>query len=153
MLTGFQKNSDCFVGNPLFSDELLSVLSFEKIQSLKGGSRIVQFEKGENIFAKNEIPQFVYILAHGRAVLGSNSRKKQNIRLIEKEEIIGFYESLGNFPLETNVKTLSPCLFYRIDREEIINFLLEEPKICFHLLKIIGENLQKNYEFISNLSH
>lgn len=153
MLTGFQKNSDCFVGNPLFSDELLSVLPLEKIQILKGSSRIVQFKKGENIFTKDEIPQFVYILAHGRAVLGSKSQKKKNIRLIEKDEIIGIHESLGNFPIETNIKTLSPCLFYRIDREELIGFLLEEPKICFQLLKIIGENLQKNYQSISDLNH
>lgn len=154
MIAETRTNSVCFIGQPLSSGDIVSGFAPETLRSLSQISRKVRFEKGKFIFQNGKIPSYVYIFSHGTARLCSNfNDKTQNIRLIEKNEIIGIREVLGNFPLETNVETLTPCLFDCIEREVLIDFLLNDPKICFRLLHLIGENLQKNYHLFSQLSH
>jgi len=145
MKTDFQINSGCFLAQPLSSGQLFSELSAEKFRTLAEKSRKIRFKKGNNILSNGKLPECVYILSHGKAEISTNfNEKKQNVRLIMEDEIIGLPEILGNFPTETSVETLTDCECECIPRELFIDLLLEEPKICLRLLKIFSENLQKS---------
>ncbi|MCD9184915.1 MAG: cyclic nucleotide-binding domain-containing protein [Pyrinomonadaceae bacterium] len=153
MNTDYQVNSGCFLGQPFSSDQLFSELSAEKFRTLTERSRKIRFKKGNNILSNGKLPECVYILSRGKAEISTNfNEKKQNIRLIMEDEIIGLPEILGNFPTETNVETLTDCECECIPRELFIDLLLEEPKVCLRLLKIFSENLQKSYKLFSSLT-
>lgn len=154
MLTGFQIKKGCFLGQPLSAGEILSALSSEKISTFQKIRRRICFDEGEFIFQKDEIPQNIYIFSNGAAKICANQKNScRDIRLLQKDEIIGLHETLGNFPPATFVETLAPCAFDLIERASLIDFLLSEPQVCFRLLKKIGGNLQKNYQIISNLNN
>jgi len=153
METNYQLNSCGFFEQPLSTGQLFSDLPTDKFKMLAEKCRKIRFEKGENILSNGTLPDCVYIFSRGKAEISSNfNEKKQNIRLILEDEIIGLTEVLGNFPPETDVETLTECECNCIPRETFIEFLLEEPQVCFRLLKIFSENVQKNYRIFSSLN-
>lgn len=153
MKTDFQINSGCFFAQPLSFSQLFSELSAEKFRTIAEKSRKIHFKKGNNILSHGKLPECVYILSRGKAEISTNfNEKKQNVRLILEDEIIGLPEILGNFPTETSVETLTDCECECIPCELFVNLLLEEPKICLRLLKIFSENLQKSYKLFSRLT-
>lgn len=153
MVTNYQVNSVCFLGHPLSSNQLFSEFSSEKFRKIAAKSRKIRFEKGENILSNGKLPDCVYIFSRGKAEICSNfNEKKQNVRLILEDEIIGIPEILGNFPPETSVETLTDCECECIPREMFIEMLRAEPQLCFRLLKLFSENLQKSYKLFSSLT-
>lgn len=139
-----QKISEHFFNNALCAGDLFCGLPPEAEISLLTIKRERQFEKDETIFASGQMPCCIFILLEGKAQIiyqGATYSIKQN-------EILGLTETLSNLPYEISVKTLTPCRFECIRRDEFLAFLQTQPEICFRLLQRLGANLQKIYRFL-----
>lgn len=132
-----------YFDEPIFGDDLFCDLSPKSLKSLERIKRKTQFQEGVCIFAKGDLPCCIYVLLKGRAqFLQSESPE---VRPVEKNEILGLPEMLANSPFEASVKAVTNCLCECISRDDFIEFLHEEPRVCFRLVQLLGSRLQTNY--------
>lgn len=136
--------SEYFVGTAFLADDLFGGLPAETAKSLRAAKQTKRFAKDETIFTGGQMPSGIYVLLEGRAQLFYNGGGRT--RSIKQNEILGLTEAIAELPYETSVKTVAPCIFEYIGREDFIGFLQNEPEICFRLLQRLGANLQKLYK-------
>lgn len=137
---------ECLFCKPILADKLFEDLSKKALDSLARIKRQTQFEEGAFIFAKGEKPQGIYILKRGQAQMFFNNFRQA--REIAPDEILGLTGMIAELPCEMSVKTISPCLFDYIEREDFINFLKAESEVGFRLVKTLGTNLQQIYQLV-----
>lgn len=125
--------------NCLFCD-----LSPEALESLARIKNMIRVQKGVFIFARGDIPSCVYILLDGQAQLVTKDGKP--VCLVEPNEILGLTEMITSLPCQMNAETITPCICERINQEDFIAFLQDEPEICFRLAQLLGLNIQKRYK-------
>ena len=143
MLNEHQANPEGFFGNAFLADDLFDGLPSETLHSLRAVKQTKQFAKDEVIFGGGQMPCCLYFLREGEAQILRNA---VFVRPVKRNEILGLTEAITNLPYETSVKTVTPCLFECVRREDFIHFLQNEPETCFRLLQKLGANLQKVYQ-------
>jgi len=144
MLIEQQKISDYFFNNALISGDLFCDLSPESQNSLRGIKREIEFADNEIVWEYGRMPCCIYILVEGEAEI--LYRGIQPVHQIKQNEILGVTEAISNLPYEISIKTGTPCRFECVRRDDFIQFLQNEPGICFRLLQKLGANLQKFYQ-------
>ena len=134
-------------GSLFSADNLFSDLTPRANQAIARIKQKKHFQKGESFSASGKSARCFYILQKGQAQLlpNENQTVNQPIRLIEQDEIIGLTETIADIPFEVKVKTITPCVFEIIEREDFIRFLYDEPEVCFRLLRTLSLNYQKFY--------
>lgn len=152
MLNEEQKISEYFFGAAFSADRLFCDLTPETAKSLTAIKQISRFEKEKLVFTNGELPCCVYFLLEGKAQIfaGAALPGKNLARSVAPNEILGLTEAITNLPYETNLKTLTPCQFECIQRDDFIRFLQNESAVCFRLLQLLGSNLQKIYQIFSH---
>ncbi len=144
-----------FLGKPISADELFCDLPLKTKQSLASLKQTKKVLKGEIVTQIGSFSSFIYLLQNGKAQMSlkNNLGMKKNIRLVEKKEIIGLKHLFANAPGEMFLETLSPCDFEIIKQTDFIEFLKNEPQICFRLASLLSLNIQLSYETFSNSNY
>lgn len=144
--------------NPLFgnffsADRLFRDLPAEAFSDLMRIKQKKAFPEGFPIYRAGEVPPGIYILLEGDAHFfrRTETGKKNIIRRIEPQEIIGLTETLADFPCKINAETVSPCVFELIESADLLRYLRAEPEVCFRLTQILADSLQKNFQIFSDL--
>lgn len=145
----------CFIGKPISADELfgdLPPVTRKSLASLKQTKKIL---KGEIVTAIGSFSPFIYLLQNGKAQLTFNSDlgAQKNTRLVEKKEIIGLKQVFAGSPSEIRLETLSACHFEVIKQTEFIEFLKNEPQLCFRLTRLLSLDIQQNYSLFSSSTY
>jgi CRP-like cAMP-binding protein len=144
MLIERQKISEHFFNNALCADDLFRGLSPESENFLLSIEQPQNFAKDETIFAGGQMPCCIYILREGEAEIFYQG----DIYQVKKNQVLGLTEALADLPSEISVKASAPCRFECIRRDAFLEFLRNEPEICFRLLQKLGANIQKIYRFL-----
>jgi CRP-like cAMP-binding protein len=143
MLLNYEIRSEHFF--PLFAGDLFCDLTPASLEALTHIKQTKQLQKGVSFFVAGDTPRYVYLLVKGEAQLFFNDKKGIDIaRLIEPNEILGLIEMILNLPYETDARTITPCIYENIGREDLIRFLHGEPEVCFRLVQLLSLNLQKS---------
>jgi CRP-like cAMP-binding protein len=139
--------NDAFSAACLFCD-----LSPKTQQALTAIKQKILFEKDVIVFANGEFANSIYFLLEGKAQMFTSipSPEKTLTRQVEPNELFGLTEAITERPYETNLKTVTPCLFDSIRHDDFIRFLQDEPEACFRLLQMLGTNTQKIYALFSH---
>lgn len=132
-------------GEPFFADHLFCGLSPKTFETFSCIKQTRRFPKNVFICKSENMPLCIYLLVEGEAQMSLNSifADQKIVRQVRQNEILGLTENLANLPFRASVRTLSPCLFELVRREDFLEFIYYEPQICLRLLKILGENYQK----------
>lgn len=138
--------SDQFFGTAFLADDLFRSLAPEVEERLFAARRRKHFGANELIIARAEKPCLIYLLRQGTAQIVYHD--EQPARLLAQNEILGLTEALSNLPCEITVRTVSPCSFDCITHDDFLEFLQNEPEVCFRLLQILGTNLQKLFRLL-----
>jgi CRP-like cAMP-binding protein len=128
-------------GGAFRDDELflaLSPLSLAHVEEMR--SRI-EVASATRVFGAGDDPEAVYVLVSGDAHIVD--ARERPLRFASRREMIGITEIVCAEPHCFGVRTVTECVFYRIEREEFLSFLRSEPDICFKLLEILGRNLRQ----------
>lgn len=133
------------LGEPFFADRLFCGLSPKTSETFSCIKQTRRFPKNVFICKSENMPLCLYLLVEGEAQmsLNSNFADQKTVRSVEQHEILGLTENLANLPYRASVRTLSPCIFESIKREDFLEFIYYEPQICLRLLQILGKNYQK----------
>jgi CRP-like cAMP-binding protein len=146
MLIEHHKISGQFFNSAFLAADLFCGLSTASQNSLHGVKLEKQFAPDETIFSSGAMPCDIYILTEGEAQILYQG--VELIHRVKQNEILGLTEAISNLPYDISLKTLTPCRFECIRRDEFLTFLQEEPEICFRLLQMLGANLHKLYRFL-----
>ena len=146
MLIEHHKIPEDFAEHAFLAGDLFGNLSRAATDSLLAVKDEKKFAENETIFLNGQSPAGIYILAEGEALVLHHG--VEPVHLIKPGEILGLPETLANLPSRVVVRTVSACRFEFIRREAFLDFLRVEPDTCFHLLRMLGTNLQKLYEFL-----
>lgn len=134
---------------PLSADNLFCDLRPDSQKSLAAIKRQKRFRKETVVFAAGELPCCIYILLNGQAQILLNA--DLNIfRPVRPAEIFGLTETSAGRPFEIMLQTITPCVFELIENDDLLRFLLNEPEICFRLVKSLDSNLQKCGQLFSS---
>jgi CRP/FNR family transcriptional regulator len=144
----YKAKSECYSDTSLSVDKLFCNLSAETLRTLAEIKKTKQFTQSETIFSSGEMPSCVYVLVDGQIKLTSFDEKKKErmTRLVEPHEMIGVTESMTNLPYKMNAQAATKCRVDCINNKDFIQFLEQQPEVCFRLLKTLGINLQENYK-------
>ena len=122
-----------FIGKPILTDEIFSEIPFKTKRFLASLKKPRRISKGEIITYIGGLSSVIYLLKEGKAQLSFDDdlSSKKNSRPVAKKEIIGLRQLFADTPSEICLETLSVCHFEIIERTGFINFLKNEPQICF----------------------
>jgi CRP-like cAMP-binding protein len=136
------------------ADDLFGDLTPESLESLNKIKQTKRLRKGMCLFSPGDSPGGIYLLREGRAqlLLNVGSSGEHFARLIEPNVLLGLTETFAGQPFETRAETITPCLFEFIERADFVQFLQEEPQVCFRLAQVLALNLQKTYRFFSSIN-
>lgn len=142
-----------FIRQPIFAKDLfgnLPSVTEKKLASIKQREEI---NEGEIISKIGSFPENIYVIVKGKAqmILPNELNRKKKIRLIENEEIIGLTQSLSGSPCEMSVVALSPCSLDAFRAEDFLNFLKDEPQVCFRLAKRLSQNIEADYKTFASM--
>lgn len=136
-----------FISKPISAELLFADITEKAEKSLASLRQGKNIPKGKIITEIGRDPKNIYILLRGQAQMAYNNgfNLKSNIRSVEKNEIIGLTQLIASTPEEISVVTLTPCVFEVIPAKELLQFLYEEPQICFRLASLLSSNIQHGY--------
>ena len=135
---------ELYLGAAFTADDLFGNLSVETLHSLADIKHTIYFNKGVAICAAGQSPSGIYIFCQGRAQLiaTKHNGRPHIIGSIRALEVLGLSETIANQPFETTVKTLTQCRADFIRRNDLLRFLLDEPQVCFQLVRLLSSSLQ-----------
>ena len=131
-------------GEPFFAESLFCGLSPKTFETFSCIKQTRRFPKNVCVCKSENMPLCLYVLVEGEAQMSLNSifSDQKTVRQVEQNEILGLTENLSNLPYRVSVRTVSPCIFESIKREDFLEFIYYEPQICLQLLTILGKNYQ-----------
>jgi CRP-like cAMP-binding protein len=154
MIPDGKKIYGSFIGQPIFARKLFADLPLSVRKRVSSIQKREKINKGEIISKFGNFPENIYVLREGKAqmTLENALNRKRYARLIEKEEFIGLTQFFSNTPNAMSIITLSPCYFNAFRSQDFLDFLKDEPQICFRLLKEMSLDIQSGYRTFSSMS-
>ena len=133
---------------PLLADNLFCDLTPKTRASFNRIKRTKQFLKGESLFSASDSPCGISVLREGQAKLSLNYKSLDMliVRPVETGELLGLTDAIADLPYKLEVRTTTNCIFECVRREDFIRFIHDEPEVCFRLLQMLAESLQKSYK-------
>ncbi len=130
---------------PVCIDDLLLHPGSDARRHLTALQHKTFFSAGERLFPLRESRRGVFILIKGRAQLISEAGThfRRFVRFAKAHEILGLSESIENLPYLVNVETITPCVFEYIRRDDFLRYLVNEPDVCYRLLKVLGLSVHR----------
>lgn len=128
-------------GGAFRDEELFSALSPLSLDFVEKIRSKIEVASTTEVFGAGDNPEAVYVLISGEAHIVDNGGRP--LRFASRREVIGITEVVCGEPHCFGVRTVSDCVFYRIERGDFMSLLRREPDLCFKLLGILGRNLRQ----------
>ena len=136
-----------FIGQPISAQKLFCDLPAATKKRLNSICRQKNALEGEIITEDNEFSNKIFVLQSGQAEMRfkNNLNKKNTVRLVENNEIIGLTQFISDSPNQINIVTLTPCLWDFFPAQDFLQLLNADCQLCFRLSQIISSDIQKSY--------
>ena len=129
------------INNPQLFHEYISDKPFTEYfqKNIAVYAKLVEFEENEYVFVQDEIPEFLYLMVHGRCRVQTLLPNGKGIILhtMKAPCLIGEMELIREVPTFT-VQTLESCRMLSIPFKQCKEYLLEDAfflrKLCFELI-------------------
>ncbi|HEX3100988.1 MAG TPA: cyclic nucleotide-binding domain-containing protein [Pyrinomonadaceae bacterium] len=135
-----KRSGHTFFYKPITATDLFSGLSESGHATLTAMMQSKHFEPNQQVFAAGDSPRNIYLLDRGHADLIDDKRHQMSSThdLVGPDQLFGITEMLSGRNFETGLRTISPCDFYIIERDDFFAFLHNQPDICYRLASMIG---------------
>lgn len=153
MIPNSRKFYGRFIGQPISAQKLFVHLPSKTKKKLSAIQKREEIKAGEIISKIGSFPENIYVLNEGKAqIIWQNGLNREtNIRLIEKKEFIGLTHAISGLPNEMNIIALSLCSLDVFQTKDFLNFLKDEPQICFRLFEQLSLDIQSSYKVFSSI--
>ncbi|MBK9153073.1 MAG: Crp/Fnr family transcriptional regulator [Chloracidobacterium sp.] len=111
-------------------------------QELSGAGSIT-FPAGTAIFGPQNRDTSTWLLLSGtaRLVRCDGPGTVRSSVLIHRGEFVGLTETLASIPHPDNLEAISPCVFQRMDVDDLVNWLKCMPDVGLELLRSVAADL------------
>jgi CRP-like cAMP-binding protein len=97
------------------------------------------FEPESLVLSSGDIPQKLYLLRRGRAILIKERELRYDfVTPVEPGCIYGMVEALSGDSFEYSMKTVTQCDFGVIDKDNFLGRMSNDPVMCFRLAQTMG---------------
>jgi len=145
-------SSNNFFPPPISAGELFSGAS-KPGQDFPGTSvHRKHFGAKQDVFLPGDKAACVFIMRSGDAVMIDKDVRHTSPAICPSGEVpmFGIPELLGGGKFEIGLRTLSECEFDIIDKQDFVNFVSDDPKVCFRLAAIISSLYQEAVNQLKN---
>lgn len=144
-----------FIGQPIFASDLFGNLPKDIAEKLASIQIQKKTCKGEIITRIGDSPETINVLVEGEAQIKlkkNDLKTKQNIRQVEKGEVLGLTQFVSSTNSEIEVMVLSDCLWNVFQVDDFLKLLKDEPQLCYRLANQLSLDIQDGYRFFSSMS-
>ena len=134
--------------------KLVEGLDDDDLRDMEEISKDRIYGKGEQIFARGESANQVYILFRGcvRAAVGSESGKERIVGIFKAGDILG-ENVLGSRPVQQATAVAhEECWIATISSADFVDLLERRPKVALNFIQILSQKLAEAREDIATLS-
>ncbi len=133
-----------FFRDLIFVDDLLSGLDPRLGEDLNFIEKPLRVLPDEIVFAVGDRPLSIYVHRSGRVALFQDSGFKDIVYAspVGSNCIYGLIEALSGNAYGMSMKTLTNSEFDVIDRDKLLNFIQNQPALCFRLAEILSRQFQ-----------
>ncbi len=110
---------------------VFSQVSREEMLTLTGKASEVSAVSGDQIFAETDLPA-LHLLISGSVSL--ESTEDESVALAGPGDAVGLYQMLAGIPLVRQGRCLEDARFLRVDREDLLDLLMQRPELQRQLL-------------------
>jgi len=141
----------------LRSDDFLCSLSPESLAAFNQMKRAAALPEGTVIFVEGQIPRGIFMLCEGQVKLSTTSREGKTfvLRIARAGEVLGLGPVVTGRPHLLTAKTMQPCQFNVVNREDFLRFLKEHGDACLQTAQHISRDCKDAYDVVRSigLSH
>ena len=132
---------------------LFANLPDEDLRALMAVARKRTFRAGEVIFHREDVGQVLYVLKEGKVNICLMSPEGQAISLVVlgKGDFFGELAILDGQPRSTDAIALERVECYTVQRSDILNAIMKNPKLAIQVLEILCWRLRKTDDKIEDL--
>ncbi|MGD9589534.1 MAG: Crp/Fnr family transcriptional regulator [Pyrinomonadaceae bacterium] len=107
------------------------------------GAGFINFAPGTPIFGPQNRDTSIWLLLSGtaRLVRCDGPGTVRSSVLIHRGEIVGLTETLASVPHPDNLEAISPCVFQRMDIDDLLTWLKCKPDVGLELLRSVAADL------------
>ena len=127
---------------------LLECLENSQIDHLVKVGKRVTLSSGERIFRKGDPGVCMYMILAGRIqiYMESNDGKVAMLRVLEAGQFFGEMALLDGGKRSASALTLTPCVFFTLERANFLNLIATYPELLTRLLSVFTERLRRTNE-------
>ncbi|MFC1590772.1 patatin-like phospholipase family protein [Candidatus Omnitrophota bacterium] len=127
---------------------LFSGLSFFEKRLIASKSRVVEYEKGHDIYQEGDAPDYFYCMVNGRAEMyhppsKTKRRGRLSIECVRRGDYFGSISSLTGHPHSVSAKAINDSAVLIIKQKEFDYILKKVPKLAVFLSRSLSRRLSK----------
>jgi CRP/FNR family transcriptional regulator, cyclic AMP receptor protein len=132
---------------------LFANLPDEDLRALMAVARKRTFRAGEVIFHREDVGQVLYVLKEGKVniCLMSPEGQATSLVVLGKGDFFGELAILDGLPRSTDAIALERVECYTIQRSDIRNAIMKNPKLAIQVLEILCWRLRKTDDKVEDL--
>ncbi len=115
---------------------------------IAGIAREERKRKGENIFAKDDLGNCLYIICEGDVSIHIDGKE---LSALHSRDILGELALLDPEPRSATATALTDCLLLRIDQAEFNELIEDRPEVAQGILTILSRRIRSQNEVIQEL--
>ncbi len=123
----------------------LKELSTEEFRSLQLGSRHLDFDRGETVFAPETHPHELYLLERGlvRIYRLSSEGSETTFGYVAPGEVFGELTAFGEFPRESFAVAVHPSRVWKIPVSLFQRLIEGRPSVVLEITRQIGQRMKR----------
>lgn len=147
----YHKYFGTFHPAPIFADDIFEPLTPNARRKLNSIKQTKLIESATIVSPADKRPDF-YFLVCGKAkrIVANRIDNQIKTKIVLENEVFGLTELISNSKSRFLLRTITPCVFEFIAREDFLSFLNLQPNVSLNIAKIISRNLSASYRTFSS---
>jgi CRP/FNR family cyclic AMP-dependent transcriptional regulator len=136
------------LNNALRQVSLLESLENSQIDYLVKVGKRITLSSGERLFRKGDPGSCMYVILAGRIQIYMESSEGEVAMLgvLDRGQFFGEMALLDREKRSASALTLTPCVFFTLDRAAFLNLIAAYPELLTRLLGVLTERLRRTDE-------
>ncbi|MEO1251421.1 MAG: Crp/Fnr family transcriptional regulator [Pseudomonadota bacterium] len=131
-----------------------AALSDDQLEGLLSAARATVFSSRKQIFAQGDESDCLYIILSGRIKISvySDAGKETVLAFIGENEILGEMGVFDGGARSASATTLDETRAMRLSRQDIVNFLKDNPSVALHIIAALSQRLRETNKHLEDIA-
>jgi len=139
----------------LKKDTIFSGVQTEDLKAIAAIGKKLEYADGEIIVKEGDAGDSLFIIKDGSIRITKNmgSQKGEiDLAVIDRPSCFGEMVIFEDAPRSANAYAHKPCVLLKLKRDDLMDVMMQYPRIAIELFKVFGKRLRENNDKIQELS-